>query len=573
MTFPGTTTENTADSTTGINSDTTADEEAVSCPPQRLRVALLVEDGVAAEAVSAAFGAALAASAVDLVCIYTPTAPPARRWTERIFKWVDRIECHLGGQCSANTAGLGAAVLGRLAFSRNNVSLAPDDDAKQQLRDQALDLILCAATVPLTMPAGIARYGAWGLEIGYGVSAFAAIAGAAELAAHSPVAVCRVVDYAGPVARELFVSSIATAPTSIRRTRRKAIQSCAAVLRRMLTLAKGRSGAVASVSGHLPRLLPLPEKYPQAASASPALLLRACLAMGGAWVRRRFDRKRDYNRWHIAYAFTDMPLPEIPFDALRYLAPAPGTFWADPFALVHQGRHYILFEELPYASEVGRLLAIEVFADRDAGAPAVVLQRDYHLSYPHAFHWQGDLYMVPETRGARRVELLRCIDFPSRWELCKVMLDDIGAVDATLWQQDGVWWMFLNVAPEGSDTANELHLYHADSLLGEWTRHPSSPLCADVRCARPAGPLFVANGALYRPSQDCAKTYGHALWLNRVDRLDRTDYAETSVRRIAPDWSPGVSCVHTLGRSGRLTVLDCVLEDHDGLNIQHTANT
>lgn len=548
-------------------------------PP--LRVAILADATRVPRYAVDTLRTALGAPDIELVGIYRLSPRPVPVSARHLFDALDAVETllyRLFGRPTADfdkidmATALATRMLGQLAADRLGGRLAPDENALEHLRDQKLDVLLCWTQAPLAVPPGIVRHGVLGMEIGYGAPAGASWAGAAELAQGSPVMVTRVVDYAAPDAAELFVACVATAPTSLRRNRRNALAKGAAVLRRLLQSLGTAAMGVEGVDGGraVPRLLDLPAGYPHAPRPSPGLFARACRQVGRRLLHNRLDKKADYNLWHLAYVFSDRDLPEIAFERLRYLAPAPGTFWADPFPLLHEGRHYILFEELPYASLRGRLLAVEVAEAGPARAPVPVLERNYHLSYPQVFHWEGELYMVPETKHARRIQLLRCVRFPSQWELHSVILDDVRAVDATLRHQDGSWWMFVNLALEGLEAADELHLYYADSLFGEWLPHPANPVCADVRCARPAGPLFEAGGELFRPSQDCATKYGGALWINRIERLDRSGFRERPVRRIAPDWHPDISTVHTLGRAGRLTVLDCVVDDRGGLDIQRT---
>jgi hypothetical protein len=101
---------------------------------------------------------------------------------------------------------------------------------------------------------------------------------------------------------------------------------------------------------------------------------------------------------------------------------------------------------------------------------------------------------------------------------------------------------------------DELHLFHADSLLGDWQPHRRNPVKSDARCARPAGQLYWRNGTLYRPAQICAPLYGSGLSINRVLRLTPLDYAERQVERILP--ANGLLGVHTVNRAGDLTVID-----------------
>lgn len=541
-----------------------------------LRVAILADAARVPRHAVEAFRAALCLPGIDFAGVFLLARKPpfpSTRWSRLLFDGFDLLENLLGRGRSMPHAdkvdivsALAARPLGQIDASRPAGRLVPDARALARLGEQGLDVLLCCTQAPLDMPPGLVRHGVLGIEIGYGVPAQASWAGAAELAQGSPILLTRLVDYSAPGSQEVYVATDPMNGTSLRRNRIHALAKGGAVLRRRLRSLAAPAGGTASV----PRLLDLPERYPRSPRPSASLLMQACRQIGRQLLRNRTDARVDYDLWHLAYAFSDTALPEVPFGRLRYLAPAPGTFWADPFPLIHEGRHYIFFEELVYGGERGRLLAVEVAEDGPAGAPMTVLERDYHLSYPQVFHWEGELYMVPETRNARRVELLRCVGFPSRWEPCRVLLDEVQAVDATLWHQAGQWWMFVNLVLDGGESADELHLFFSDSLFGEWTPHPENPLCADVRCARPAGPLFSSGGETFRPSQDGSFRYGGALWINRIERLDRTGYRERPVGHIAPDWHPDVSRVHTLGRAGRLTVLDCVLEDRGGLDIQRS---
>ena len=145
----------------------------------------------------------------------------------------------------------------------------------------------------------------------------------------------------------------------------------------------------------------------------------------------------------------------------------------------------------------------------------------------------GELYMIPETGRNRTVEAYRCVDFPLRWRLERVLLEGVRLVDATFHRGADRWWMFANAAAQGSRAFDdELHLFQATSLLGDWQPHPRNPVKSDVRGARPAGHLYWRNGALHRPAQICAPLYGSGLSIQRVLRLTPHDYAERQVERL-----------------------------------------
>jgi hypothetical protein len=526
-----------------------------------LRIAVLIEGATAPRWLLGAIGSALDVPGVHLTGWFQVSKPASPSAVESLFQLFNRLDAQI--LCKNQPAfdqlcilaNLGKAALGTLQVDYHGEISSASAESLQALLDFDLDVVLCCCSRPLKLPKALARHGAWAIEIGYGVSALQPWAGAVEIAAKSHITVVRVVDYASPELREMYCSVGATIHNSVRRNRLRAVSKCQALFQRLL------SGLLSADENQVrPRMLQVPLTYPRQKKPSISLLLNTVQRMLKTILNNRLGLGSAGDRWHIAYAFSDEALPTIPYAKLHYLKPPAGCFWADPFPVQYDDRHFILFEELESATERGRLLAIEVFENQEASAPVVVLENQHHLSYPFVFHWQDQLYMIPETSSQGRVELLRCVEFPGRWERQKVMLDNIQAVDATLWEQDGVWWMFVNIASENADLSDELHLYFSDSPLGEWQAHPSNPICSDIRCARPGGPLFMADGQLFRPSQDCAERYGHALWINRIEQLDQKNYRESPVRRIKPEWREDVTRIHTLARAGRLTVLDCSLE-------------
>jgi hypothetical protein len=158
------------------------------------------------------------------------------------------------------------------------------------------------------------------------------------------------------------------------------------------------------------------------------------------------------------------------------------------------------------------------------------------------------------------VDLYRCDRFPDRWSHARTLLSDVSAVDATLVRHGGWWWMFVAMASGvGTSTHDELYLFRAsDPVGGRWLPHPRNPVVADVRHARPAGPVFEAGGMLVRPAQDCSTRYGRAVRFMRIDRLDEASYAESEVGRLDPPPGGPYLGVHSFDRAGTMTVVDAV---------------
>jgi hypothetical protein len=251
--------------------------------------------------------------------------------------------------------------------------------------------------------------------------------------------------------------------------------------------------------------------------------------------------------------------PERNYDdasGYRILRPPRDRFYADPFLLKRGDISYLFMEDYPYREGRAVISCSELSEDGSPGAPVEVLRRPYHLSYPFVFEQDGQIYMIPETKQNRTIELYRAENFPTRWVFESVLVQDIVAVDATIHAADGKLWMFAAISNGKYTNCDELGLFYADSLLGPWTPHPNNPVISDVRRSRPAGALFYAGGKLIRPSQDCARVYGHSICFSEVTVCNEMEYSERPVGRIDPAWTKGNLGTHTYSRSSDFEMID-----------------
>jgi hypothetical protein len=239
----------------------------------------------------------------------------------------------------------------------------------------------------------------------------------------------------------------------------------------------------------------------------------------------------------------------------QFIRPPADRYYADPCAITVNGRTFVFFEDYRYGEQKGVVSCLEL-SESGPGPVETVLTRPYHLSYPFLFECNGDVFMAPETGENRTVEVYRAVDFPSRWELCRVLLEGVEAVDPTLLHHENRWWLFANIKTEGGQALDELHLFYADSLDGQWTPHPNNPVVSDVRNARPAGRIFQLDGRLIRPAQDCTISYGRAVSFQRITRLSTDDYEEQTVNRIDAPIEPGNIGVHTYTSSEGFEIVD-----------------
>ncbi|HEX6099083.1 MAG TPA: hypothetical protein VF432_22410 [Thermoanaerobaculia bacterium] len=272
---------------------------------------------------------------------------------------------------------------------------------------------------------------------------------------------------------------------------------------------------------------------------------RPLLAYLRETIRYRFMREH----WSIAYKFGNGPF--------RELVPPRKRFWADPFVVADGDRAWVFVEELVYPVKRGFLSVLEVRRDGTWSEPRPVLERPYHLSYPCVFRWNGEWLMVPESSANRTIDLYRCTEFPYRWELDTVLMRDIRAVDSTIFEAHGRWWMYYATpATDGGKDFDRLWLHHAPSPRGPWTPHRRSPLFTDVTGGRPAGRPFVRDGRLLRAAQIGAPWYGYAMQFREIVTLTPEEWEEREVSIFRPDWARGLQGTHTYNVDGDVTVID-----------------
>lgn len=286
-------------------------------------------------------------------------------------------------------------------------------------------------------------------------------------------------------------------------------------------------------------------------------MLRAGTLLLGRYVADKWRDALYREQWALAYRHGTAD--GLAMESFHQLIPPMDRFWADPFPIRVGNDYYIFHEELLYATGKGTIVLTVMDETGRTTSPIPILERDYHLSYPFVFEWDGDLFMMPETAAHRQVELYRCVSFPAQWKLECVVLPGVKALDPTPVSLFGKWWLFANLPAYGAGSLDELHLFFSDSPVGPWTQHPANPIKSDVRSARPAGRIFEKQGQLYRPAQDCSTRYGGAVAINRIVQLSPDTYEEVETGRIGPSWGPRVEGVHTLNASGNLTVIDCLL--------------
>lgn len=261
--------------------------------------------------------------------------------------------------------------------------------------------------------------------------------------------------------------------------------------------------------------------------------------------------------WYLLFDIQSSSLSP-PFQSFKEMLPPRCCFWADPHIVQHEHKYYIFIEEYIYKESKGRISVIMMDQDGTYQGTTQILSKDYHLSYPFVFEWDDKYYMIPETSENKSIELYECVKFPIEWKFKMNLMENVCAVDTTLFYNQENWWLFTGMTEnEGASPMVELFLFYSKDLLsGSWTSHPLNPIITDVKKARPAGRIFSDGEKIYRPSQDQSRMDQWGFSLNEILILSEANYLEKNMIAIRPTWNKKIQSVHTFSKVGSLSVID-----------------
>ncbi|MBW2991783.1 hypothetical protein KY345_01015 [Candidatus Woesearchaeota archaeon] len=202
---------------------------------------------------------------------------------------------------------------------------------------------------------------------------------------------------------------------------------------------------------------------------------------------------------------------------------------ADPF-IVKEDKLYMFFEVLNKQGDIGLAVSEDGLKWSYEG---IVLDGDFHLSYPYVFKFEDEYYMIPESSEINSVRLYKAVNFPIEWEFVKVLVKG-NYVDPSILRHDGKFWLFM------SDLGDNLYLYYSDNL-SRWVEHPENPIIReDANIARCGGRVLILEGRMIRFGQDGRVTYGNKVRGFEIIELDAYNYEEKEigiVLKADKDWS------------------------------------
>uniref|UniRef100_A0ACD6A4B1 Uncharacterized protein n=1 Tax=Avena sativa TaxID=4498 RepID=A0ACD6A4B1_AVESA len=210
----------------------------------------------------------------------------------------------------------------------------------------------------------------------------------------------------------------------------------------------------------------------------------------------------------------------------------PSSFVANPFLFLQGDAIYMFFETKNSITSQGDIAAA---VSKDAGATwqqlGVVLDEEWHLSYPYVFSYNDMIYMIPESSKHGDLRLYHALDFPLTWKLEKVLMDR-PLVDSVIINFQGSYWLIgSDLSSYGAKQNGELSIWYSSSPLAPWNPHRHNPIRSmDNRSSfRNGGRPFIYDDDLYRIGKDSDAISGHSVRIFRVEILTENEYKEVEV--------------------------------------------
>lgn len=192
------------------------------------------------------------------------------------------------------------------------------------------------------------------------------------------------------------------------------------------------------------------------------------------------------------------------------------SFYADPFFSLDGTK--VRLEALDRKTGLGDIIEIDLENMKESK----LLLEGKHYSYPFSFLLDGDEHLLPEVASHSPQYFFNLSENKTHLSNIKG-LEDKRLVDATLYEHDGLWYLFFG---EDKSAHSVLSLWTSDSLTANFSKHPSSPICLSPSSARMAGRILLTEEGLFRFGQNNNRAYGSSIVISEITELNSSVYKE-----------------------------------------------
>lgn len=244
---------------------------------------------------------------------------------------------------------------------------------------------------------------------------------------------------------------------------------------------------------------------------------------------------------------------------IKWIEPSSkANFQADPFILgSRDGYLDIMYEDFSIDNNYGNISLMTLDRDLNPIMSKVLLDTHSHLSFPFIYHEGGRTFVFPESTRNKK---LSCYLYDEDKQELNHLADivDMPLYDPAILKYNGKYWLFGTVFENRADY--KLHVFYSDSLLGMYTPLKNNPVKRGLNGNRAAGNFINVDGAIYRPTQNCARRYGESITINRVRLLTESTFSEEPYMTIRINqrnrMENNIHTIHTINYLNNMMVVD-----------------
>ena len=232
------------------------------------------------------------------------------------------------------------------------------------------------------------------------------------------------------------------------------------------------------------------------------------------------------------------------------------SYYADPFLINNEGENYLFAEKYDLRTKKGKIVCFKehdgnFINERDA------LEETFHLSFPFVFVEKNQIYMIPESSANKDIRIYVAKKFPYEWQLKKILINQINAVDSMVFKINDIFYLLTNVSLSGENHCDNFRIFTSKDLFDESFLELSSvELKIDGTLGRNAGYFLDERDNLIIVTQvPDFGIYGKSLRYFKIE-FNQRELIRTELfleRRLKPTSAIGY---HHLNRNGKFEVFD-----------------
>ena len=270
-----------------------------------------------------------------------------------------------------------------------------------------------------------------------------------------------------------------------------------------------------------------------------------------------FSQNGLINYWNVGYYFGKWD--SFDFKNFKSFKIKGNSYIADPFIFTYNNNTYCFVEEYIYAKKKG-VISYYILNNKEFIYTDIIIEEEFHLSFPFIFEHDGNVYLCPESTANKDIRLYKAIDFPIKWELSSLIMQNVNAADSMLFYKSNLWWLFTNINTDfNSENCSDFSIFYSTNLFTDkWEPHSCNPISRSSLNARNGG-YFISKNKLYRVNQQHGLgIYGKKFQINEVVVLNSKEYKEVYVKAIGKEEIGDIIGTHHFTSMNDINVFDFV---------------